>query len=121
MQLLDLGIGSAAIIGFALLKARSHVRNRKAFPRAGHVWMNAIRRGAQTDGALRGSLFDSSANVISSRIASSATPDQVRGRLLDLNSGEWFFLFVTSDRLSSQAIYLNLWSEILRPPLRAAI
>jgi hypothetical protein len=53
--------------------------------------------------------FDSSASVISSRIASSATRA--------LNSAEWFFLFVVSDRLSNQSIYLNKWSEIPRPPL----
>jgi hypothetical protein len=52
--------------------------------------------------------FDSSASVISSRIASSATRA--------LNSAEWFFLFVLSDRLSSQSIYLDKWFEILRPP-----
>jgi hypothetical protein len=34
-----------------------------------------------------------------------------------LNSAEWFFLFVISDRLSNQSIYLNKWSETLRPPL----
>jgi hypothetical protein len=56
--------------------------------------------------------FDSSANVISSRIASSAT--------LTLNSGEWFFLFVILDRVSRQAIHLNNWSEIPRPPLPLA-
>ena len=39
------------------------------------------------------------------------------GRLL--NSGAWFFLFVILDRLSLQAIHLNKWSEIPRPPLRA--
>jgi len=36
---------------------------------------------------------------------------------LALISGEWFFLFFTSDRLSCQAIHLNRWSEILRPTL----
>ena len=54
-------------------------------------------------------LFDSSASVISSRSASSATRA--------LNSAEWFLLFVISDRLSSQSIYLNKCSETLRPPL----
>jgi hypothetical protein len=53
--------------------------------------------------------FDSSESVISSRIASSAT--------LALNSGAWFFLFVILGRLSLQAIHLNNWSEIPRPPL----
>jgi hypothetical protein len=53
--------------------------------------------------------FDSSKSVISSRIASSAT--------LALNSGAWFFLVVILDRLSLQAIHLNNWSEIPRPPL----
>jgi hypothetical protein len=53
--------------------------------------------------------FDSSESVISSRIASSAT--------LALNSDAWFFLFVILDRLSLQAIHLNNWSEIPRPPL----
>jgi hypothetical protein len=56
--------------------------------------------------------FDSSESVISSRIASSAT--------LALNSGAWFFLFVILDRLSLQAIHLNKWSEIPRPPLNHA-
>jgi hypothetical protein len=53
--------------------------------------------------------FDNSESVISSRIASSAT--------LALNSGAWFFLFAISDQLSLQAIHLNNWSEIPRPPL----
>jgi len=53
--------------------------------------------------------FDSSASVISSRIASSAT--------FALNSGVCVFLFVISDRLSRHAIHLNNWSEFLRPPL----
>ena len=43
--------------------------------------------------------FDSSASIISSRIASSATRA--------LNSAEWVFLFVISDRLSNQSIYLK--------------
>jgi hypothetical protein len=43
--------------------------------------------------------FDNSASVISSRIASSATRA--------LNAVEWFFLFVVSDRLSSQSIHRN--------------
>jgi hypothetical protein len=42
-----------------------------------------------------------------------------------LNSDAWFFLFVILDRLSLQAIHLDKWSEIPRPPrsspaLRAA-
>jgi hypothetical protein len=53
--------------------------------------------------------FDSSESVISSRIASSAT--------LALNTGAWFFLFVILGRLSLQAIHLDKWSEIPRPPL----
>jgi hypothetical protein len=53
--------------------------------------------------------FDSSGSVISSRIASSAT--------LALNTGAWFLLFVILDRLSLQAIHLDKWSEIPRPPL----
>jgi hypothetical protein len=57
--------------------------------------------------------FDSSESVVSSRIASSAT--------LALNSGAWFFLFVVLDRLSLQAIHLNKWSEIPRPPLRCLV
>jgi hypothetical protein len=57
--------------------------------------------------------FDSSASVISSRIASSATRA--------LNSAEWFFLFVVSDRLSNQSIYLNKWSEIPQPPLSKVV
>jgi hypothetical protein len=43
--------------------------------------------------------FDNSASVISSRIASSATRA--------LNAVDWFFLFVVSDRLSSQSIHRN--------------
>ena len=48
--------------------------------------------------------FDSSASVISSRIASRAT--------LALNSGEWFFRFAILDRVLHQAICLDNWSEI---------
>jgi hypothetical protein len=55
--------------------------------------------------------FDSSASVISSRIASSAT--------FALKSGVWVFLFAISDRLSHHAIHLNNWSEFPRPPLQA--
>jgi hypothetical protein len=40
--------------------------------------------------------FDNSASVISSRIATRA-----------LNAVEWVFLFVVSDRLSSQSIHRN--------------
>jgi hypothetical protein len=36
---------------------------------------------------------------------------------LALNSGAWFLLFVILDRLSLQAIHLDKWSEIPRPPL----
>ena len=53
--------------------------------------------------------LDRSPSINSSRIATSATRA--------LNSWEWFFLFIMSDRLSSQSIYLNKWSEIPRLPL----
>ncbi len=53
--------------------------------------------------------FDSSANVISSRIAPSAT--------LALKSREWFFRFVILDRHSDKSIHLKRRSESLRPPL----
>jgi hypothetical protein len=36
-------------------------------------------------------------------------------------SSAWFFLFVILDRLSLQAIHLNNWSEIPRPPLTALV
>jgi hypothetical protein len=52
---------------------------------------------------------DSSASVISSRIASSAT--------LALNSGEWFFRFFILDCHVRHAIHLNPWPEFARPPL----
>ena len=57
--------------------------------------------------------FDSSAKVISSRIASSAT--------LALNSGEWFFLLDILDRLFRHAIHLKHWLEFPRPPLYKAL
>jgi len=53
--------------------------------------------------------LDSPASVISSRIASSAT--------LALKSAEGFFRFFILDRHFRQAIHLNNWSELPRPPL----
>ncbi|WP_217642143.1 hypothetical protein, partial [Aliiroseovarius crassostreae] len=52
-------------------------------------------------------------NVISSRIASSAT--------LALNSGEWFFLFFILDHHFRHAIHLNDWPKFPRPPLSRLI
>jgi hypothetical protein len=60
-------------------KPRSHILNRGTFPSPNLRGMHAV-------------LFDNSAIVISSRIASSAT--------LALKSGEWFFRFVILDQLS---------------------
>jgi len=56
--------------------------------------------------------LDSSASVISSRIASSAARA--------LNSGEWFFRFFILDRNFLNAIHLKNWSEFPRPPLSQA-
>jgi hypothetical protein len=80
MQLLNLGHADLRPrIASSLRESGHHVVERRTLPCADLPRMHA------------GS-FASSASVNSSRIASSATRA--------LNSAEWFFLFVISDRLS---------------------
>ncbi len=77
-------------------KCRRHVLYRCPLPRSDLRRVNAVFLGC-------------SANVFSSRIASSAT--------LALNSSEWFVLFFIPDRHFHHAIHLNQWSEFPRTPL----
>ena len=81
-------------------KPRSHILNRSSLPSSNLRRMHAV-------------LFDNSAIVISSQIASSAT--------LALKSGEWFFRFVISNHLFHKLIHLNYWPEIRRARLGCAV